>query len=132
MARVQWPLAYDRPIIEIGFILAQGGQKAIRRLLADTGAGTANGPFDLLLEEHDCLLFGGLFSGMVRLSGAYAGSFPRYVLHAEIPQLQLDDDFFAIGIPKPPNRLDGIAGIRFLNRFTYGNFGNPTGFGLET
>ena len=28
--------------------------------------------------------------------------------------------------------LDGIAGFRFLNRFTFGNFGNPSEFGLET
>jgi hypothetical protein len=25
-----------------------------------------------------------------------------------------------------------VASFAFLNRFTYGNFGNPTQFGLET
>jgi hypothetical protein len=27
--------------------------------------------------------------------------------------------------------FDGIACFRFLNRFTYGNFGDPGQFGLE-
>jgi len=131
MARVPWSFLNDRPIIQIEFTLAQGG-KASRTLLADTGAGTAKGPFELILEEHDCLLFGGSFAQTVKLSGAYAGSFPRYLLLAEIPVIQFSSDVFAIGVTAPPKGLDGIAGIRFLNRFTYGNFGNPTEFGLET
>jgi hypothetical protein len=31
-------------------------------------------------------------------------------------------------VPRP---FDGIACFRFLNRFTYGNFGDPNQFGLE-
>jgi hypothetical protein len=38
----------------------------------------------------------------------------------------------AVGVPNAPKGLDGIAGFRFLNRFTYGNFGNALEFGLET
>jgi hypothetical protein len=34
-------------------------------------------------------------------------------------------------IPNPPTGFDGIACFRFLNRFTYGNFGAATHFGLE-
>jgi hypothetical protein len=36
------------------------------------------------------------------------------------------------GVPANPPGLEGIAGFRFLNRFTYGNFGNPAEFGIET
>jgi hypothetical protein len=35
-------------------------------------------------------------------------------------------------VPANPQGFEGIAGFRFLNRFTYGNFGNPAEFGLET
>ncbi len=35
-------------------------------------------------------------------------------------------------VPANPQGFDGIAGFRFLNRFSYGNFGNRAEFGLET
>jgi hypothetical protein len=50
----------------------------------------------------------------------------------EIPLLGFNDDVLAVGIAKPPIALDGLAAFRFLNRFTYGNFGNRGEFGLET
>jgi hypothetical protein len=37
----------------------------------------------------------------------------------------------AVGVPDPQNDFDGIACFRFLNRFTYGNFGDQGSFGLE-
>ena len=99
--------------------------------LADTGAGTAKAAFELLLDEHDCLLCGGKAAQTVGLGGAYAGSFPRYVIRVEIPKLNFDARVFAVGVPIVPTGLDGIACFRFVNRFTYGNFGDPAAFGLE-
>jgi hypothetical protein len=34
-------------------------------------------------------------------------------------------------VPAYPVGFGGIACFRFLNRFTYGNFGDPNQFGLE-
>ena len=58
MARAQWPLVGNRPVIEVVLTLAQGGQKVNRTLLADTGAGNAQSAFEFLLDENDCLLCG--------------------------------------------------------------------------
>jgi hypothetical protein len=52
-------LVHVRPVIEIMLRLAQGGQKVVRTFLADTGAGRKNAPFEILLDENDCLLCGG-------------------------------------------------------------------------
>jgi hypothetical protein len=112
--------------------LAQSGQKVTRRLLADTGAGTLKARFEILLDEHDCLLCGANPAGSTSLQGAYAGSFPLYLIPIEIPLLGFSDDLVVVGIQHPPSSLDGIAGFAFLNRFTYGNFGDPLAFGLET
>jgi hypothetical protein len=131
MARAQWPLHSEMPIIEVVLTMAQGGQKTSRILLADTGAGTAVARFELILDETDCLLCGGASAQTLKLGGAYAGSFPRYFLRVQIPQLNFDDFLFAIGVPRTPDGVDGIAGFRFLNRFTYGNLGSPREFGLE-
>ena len=68
---------------------------------------------------------------MISLGGAYVGSYPVYLIQVEIPLLGVAGDFRAVGVPKPSKTLDGIAGFQFLNRFTYGNFGNPLEFGLE-
>jgi hypothetical protein len=37
----------------------------------------------------------------------------------------------AVDVPAVPAGLDGLAGFRFLNRFSHGNFGDPGQFGLE-
>src|SRR5437879_3109927 len=37
-----------------------------------------------------------------------------------------------VGVLSVPPGLDGIACFSFLNRFHYGNFGDPGLFGLET
>jgi len=132
MPCAQWPLYRNRPIIEITLTLAPAGQKVARNLLADTGAGNAKAKFEILLDETDCLLCGGLPVQTIVLHGAFTGSFPVYLVSVEIPLLGFAGDFRAVGVANPPMGFDGIAGFRFLNRFTYGNFGNPGEFGLQT
>jgi hypothetical protein len=131
MARAQWPLLNDQPIIQVALAQAQSGKKTTRTLLADTGAGTAQSGFELLLDEHDCLLCGGKPAQTVYLGGAYSGAFPRFRIRVEIPQLKFGARLFVVGVPSAPTGLDGIACFRFLNRFTYGNFGNAGEFGLD-
>jgi hypothetical protein len=63
--------------------------------------------------------------------GAYAGSFPLYQLRIQVPELGFDVPLLVVGVPAAPHGFEGVAGFRFLNRFTYGNFGNPAEFGLE-
>jgi hypothetical protein len=92
-------------------------------LLADTGAGSRRGKFQLILDEDDCLLCGGLPFPSVTLRGAFAGSYPVYVVPVGIPALGFAQDVRAVGVPSLPGRFDGIACFGFLNQFTYGNFG---------
>ena len=132
MPRALWQLIGGRPAVEIVLTLAQGAQPLRRRLLADTGAGSAHAGFELLLDENDCLLGGGTPVRAIALGGAYAGSFPTYAIRVQIPALGFDHHILAVGLPSTPTGLDGIAGIRFLNRFTYGNFADSRQFGLET
>ena len=132
MARAPWPLQHDRPAIEVTLTLALGGTQVSRWLLADSGAGNAKAAFEILLDETDCLLCGGKPTQIISLTGALAGPFPLYILRIRIPLLGFDDNVAAIGVPNLPMSLDGIACFRFLNRFTYGNFGNAGEFGLET
>jgi hypothetical protein len=131
MARARWPLLRGEPIIEVVLTLKQGSTKTTRTLLADTGAGNAYSSFELLLDEQDCIACGGKKAQTVQLGGAYSGTFPRYRLRVEIPQLQFSGRVLVVGVPGLAG-LDGIAGFRFVNRFTYGNFGDPREFGLET
>jgi hypothetical protein len=132
MAGAQWLLRNGRPVIEVVLNLAQGGQKVTRTLSADTGAGAMHDPIDLVLDEVDCLLCGGKPSKIAHLGGAYSGAYPIYAIPVEIPLINFTGDLSAVGVPKPPDGFDGIACFRFLNRFTYGNFGNPSQFALET
>jgi hypothetical protein len=120
-----------RPIVSVRLIPAATAQQIQRDLLADTGAGTAHVGFDLLLEENDCRACGGIPAQPVFLGGAYSGSFPVYVIRVQIPILGFDRHVRSVGVPHVPSGFGGIAGLRFLNRFTYGNFGNPNQFGLE-
>ncbi len=132
MPRAVWPLFHDRPSIRIGLTQAAGGQKTPRYLAADTGAGSMLAAFELILRESDCQLCGGVPAQVVVLGGAYAGSFLIYTLRVQVPELGFDDDVKVAGVPTVPVGFDGIAGFRFLNRFTYGNFGDPGQFGLES
>jgi hypothetical protein len=118
-------------MIEVTLTLASSGQTVVQRLLADTGAGTASAGFELLMDEQDCLLCGGSPSRPVVLGGAYAGSFPIFLLRVQIQSLSFDRFVPVVGVSQCPHGLGGIAGFRFLNRFTYGNFGDVGGFGLE-
>jgi hypothetical protein len=104
----------------------------VRQLIADSGAGTARAGFELLLHENDCQVCGGIPSYPVTLGGAYTGSFAVYVVRIQIPALGLDHHLRAATVPSCPPGFDGIACFRFLNRFTYGNSGDPSRFGLET
>jgi hypothetical protein len=131
IARALFPLLHGRPVIEVVLTLVQGGQKVARTLLADTGAGAVHDPFDLILDEVDCLLCGGSPTKMVSLGGTYSGLHPVYAIPVEVPQLIFIGSLAVVGVAVPPSGFDGIACFRFLNRFTYGNFGDPNQFGLE-
>ncbi len=131
MPRALWTHLHDRPRIQIAFTLAATNQQVLRNLIADTGAGNLRSRVDLILEEHDCILFGGVSSLSVVLGGAFTGTFPAYNVRAEIPQLGFDRMLRVVGISSAPFGFDGVASFRFLNRFTFGNFGDPRQFGLE-
>jgi hypothetical protein len=103
----------------------------LQTLLADTGAGADTAPFELILDEDDCLLCGGNPDQTVTLGGAYRGSFPTYVLSVRVPTLGFDKNVRAVGLPSVLAGFDGIACFSFLNRFQYGNFGDRAAFGIE-
>jgi len=130
MPRGQWKLVRGRPVLPILLVLAQG-QRVTRNLLADTGAGAMRVGFELVLEESDCFSSGGIPAQSVVLGGAYSGSFPVYVVRVEIPELAFSHNVRAVAVPAAPAGLGALACFRFLNRFSYGNFGDPTRFGLE-
>ena len=132
MPRAQWTLQHGRPCVQVDLIVADTGQRFPRMLLADTGAGARNAPYQLVLDESDCLLCGGRPVKPTSLGGAYSGWFMIYHLAVRLPALGFDRQRFAVGVETPPPGFDGIAGFGFLNRFTYGNFGDPALFGLET
>jgi hypothetical protein len=115
--------------VQVVLTLAHAGQPLARQLLADTGAGSRRAGLDLLLTEADCLRCGGHPDQPVTLGGAYAGTFPTYILR--VPALGFDRRLYVVAIPLTPVGLDGVACFRFLSRFTYGNFGDPDQFGLE-
>src|SRR2546423_1483211 len=122
MPRVTWQLQGDRPSVEVSLPHATGGQPVTRTLLADTGAGVAMSPFELLLRDSDCLSCGVSPVGNVRLGRAYTGQHPVYRIRVQVPGLGFDQDLLVVGVAAPPTGFDGIASFRFLNRFTYGNF----------
>jgi hypothetical protein len=129
MPLAQWLLQNDRPVIEI-VLSGSGGQDLVRILAADTGAGTRHSVFQLILNENDCLQSGAILIDHVRLGGAYSGVFPVYLVNVRIPQLNFDEPLPVVGVSNVPPGSAGIAAFKFLNRFHYGNFGNPDGFGL--
>lgn len=131
MPRATWPLLRDKPRIEVILIQTIDAKRVVRNLLADSGAGSRRARFELILDETDCITCGGYVIGTLPLGGAYTGSFPLYGMYVEIPLLGFAGDVHVIGVPNTPPGFDGIAGFRFLNRFTYGNFGDPDQFGLE-
>ncbi|MCE9530057.1 MAG: hypothetical protein K8T89_02800 [Planctomycetes bacterium] len=130
MARVLWPLLSNRPRIQVILTDAFLGRQSTRDALADTGGGSARSPFEFVLDENDCVVYGGKRVVSVQLRGFYTGVFPLYRLRVQIPQLGFDRRIRVIGVPAV-SALEGIACFRFLNRFTYGNFGDSSQFGLE-
>jgi hypothetical protein len=131
MPRIVWPLFHDQPIIEVFLTEPVAGLQVSRQLLADTGAGTAQENVELVLEVTDCVSCGGSQGPDIDLTGAFQGPHPAYLLRVQIPALSFDQDLRVVAVPVCPG-FDGIACFRFLNRFTYGNFGDPNQFGLET
>ena len=133
MPRVTWPLAHNHPVVQVHLWEPATGMRGMRTLVADTGAGPSNSPVELFLSQQDCQQFGLLASRSVKLSGAISGQFLTYELWVEIPQLLALRRAAVASIPisQLPAGLDGIASFRFLNGFTYGNFGDANQFGLE-
>jgi hypothetical protein len=132
MPRAQWPLTQGRPSLQIVLTLALDGQASPRTLLADTGAGSRQAAFDLILDEDDCVLCGGIYVLTVPVRGAYTGTFPIYSLRVQLPTLGFAKPVRVAGVPSVPAGFDGIACFSFINRFHYGNFGDPGLFGLES
>ena len=129
MPPAQWPLHRRRPQIEVRVPQAKG--RRLRRLVADTGAGSDEAPFELVLVERDCVDAGGILVGQVRVGGAYAGWFNVYSIQIRIPKLRFQAIVEVVRVPQVPDGFDGIACFRFLNRFHYGNFGDQGRFGLK-
>lgn len=132
MPRVVWPLLRGRPCIQIVLTRVSDGQPQLRRLLADSGAGTSSSGYEMLLGTADCLMSGGIPVQPVTLAGAYTGRFPVYRVRVAIPQVGVSRVLRVVAVPTLPAGFDGIACFRFLNSLTYGNFGDSTRFGLET
>ncbi len=132
MPQDTWPLRHGRPSIEVILTQLANGQPLNRFCLADTGAGTIQSRYELMLEESDCVLCRGQPQTVITLSGAYRGSFTIYRLRVQIPTLGFDQSVRVVAVPVALPGFDGIAAFRFVNRFGYGNFSNPTQFGLET
>jgi hypothetical protein len=130
MPRVEWPLRHGRPYVEI-VLTSVSGQPFPRTLLADTGAGSQGSGIDLILDEDDCLLCGGLAGVSVNLGGAYVGAFPLYDVSVQLPALGFAKNLRAVGVPSISTPFDGIACFSFLNRFHYGNFADRKIFALE-
>jgi hypothetical protein len=117
--------------VQVILTLAKTGQTLPRTLLADSGAGSQRAGFELIVKEADCLLCGGNPLGPVVLGGTYAGPFQIFGLLVQVPALGFSQNLRVVGVPSIPAGFDGIACFRFINRFTYGNFGDPSQFGLE-
>jgi hypothetical protein len=88
---------------------------------------------DLILSEADRRRFSVGSEGTLRLGGAFTGSFPTFWIPVSIPGAGFSSFCVAVAAPslQLPRQLHGIACFRFLNQFTYGNFGDPDRFGLE-
>ena len=129
MPPVRWPLRHRRPTIAVTLPQAKG--KRVRRLIADTGAGSDEAAFELLLRDADCRSSGDpQVMGLVHLGGAYSGWFNVYTIEVRIPRLDFAEVVPVVAVPRVPDGFDGIACFKFLNRFHYGNFGDADCFGL--
>jgi hypothetical protein len=125
-----WPLKGNRPVIEVQLQLSSGGSTS-RTLLADTGAGSLVSGFELVLSDADCALASSTTAYSVVLGGAYRGTFPVCWVRIGIAALGFDRRVRAASVSTLPPGLDGIAGFRFLSRFSNGNLRSQGQFGLE-
>jgi len=135
MPRITWQLERNRPVVKIQLVATASEPTATRTLLADTGAGGLDAPFELILSASDCQRYTGLRSGQeVALGGAIVGAYPIYAMQIEISMLSWSRRVQVVAVPDAacPAGFDGIACFRFLNLFSYGNFGDRRQFGLET
>jgi hypothetical protein len=131
MARAIWPLYHGRPNIEAILLSRSGTRSRTCNLLADTGGGSDQANFELVLDEYDCRAYGKRTTYTVQLVGKYSGTYSVYVVRVQIPQLLFDDRIRAVGVNSLTAGFSGIACFRFLNRFNYGNFSDPGQFGIE-
>lgn len=131
MPRALWALVGGRPVVQVELHVPEGRTER-RTLLADTGAGTIDSKFELVLTDEDCQLCGGQPFESIDLRGAYRGSHWVYLVHVRIPIIGQNRRFRAVGVETAPPGLDGIACFRFLSNFAFGNFGDRETFGIET
>jgi hypothetical protein len=122
-----------RPVIRVLLRSRTNGRRLSRVLPADSGAGSALSRVELILLEADCRRLGSIVEGTIQLGGALPGGFPTYWMAVTIPELQFAGMCRVASVPtlSLPPTFQGIACFRFLNRFTYGNLGDPNRFGLE-
>ena len=134
MPRQSWLLRDDIPVIEILLRERFSGFTETRVLVADTGAGPRFSPFELVLSVADGIRFGGRVLNSAYVGGAFQGEFPIRAVEIEMPTFKLRRMADALIVPDLGafGDFDGLAAFRLLNSFTYGNFGNPAEFGLET
>jgi hypothetical protein len=102
MPRAVWARLKIRPRIQIETILIANEQQVTRNLIADTGAGSSRATVDLIMEELDCVLCGGVPSVSTALGGAYTGTFPVYNVRVQIPTLNFDGILRVVGVPNVP------------------------------
>ncbi len=133
MPRALWPLQNGQPAVQMELQNQITGVSASRILLADTGAGSQHEPVDLVLGTEDGALFARRFQGRVVSGGAIPGHFEVFTVTIAIRDLSMVRRVNAMIVPIEtlPAGFAGIATIRFLDSFTYGNFGQRGHFGLE-
>lgn len=118
MQRITWLLHNNVPVIEVQ-LTDPFGFTFFRRLLADTGAGPSNSPFELVLSQVDCQRLSTMKLGRVGLGGAIPGFFDLHAILMGIPALSFVRQVRAVAVPSIhlPDNLQGIASFRFLNSF---------------
>ena len=133
MARVSWALQNGQPVVRLYLREPGTGVLLPRTLLADTGAGSSRVPIELALSENDVARFGARGTTTMISSGAIRGQFSTASVWIELPSLNLSRQVAVMTVPASqlPQGLDGIVTYRFLNEFSFGNFGDRTTFGLE-
>jgi len=133
MARIIWPLQDGQPVVHLYLREGKTGILLPRVLLADTGAGDSTNITELVIAENDGARFGGRYLGDMGAGGAVQGVFPVRRVLIEMPALNVSRIVAAMIVPSAqlPSGLNGIVTYRFLNSFTFGNFGDKAGFGLE-